>query len=127
MLKASFVGELSRSFTGVGQTIEEAKTLSDPLNAAGSWEQLSGALDTAQQAMESRKTNLIDVTEKAAQAQPLGRLSSLVNNPVPKAGGQGGQGGNGRGNRPAGATGQVTYQGKKYWVDKAKNNLGEVK
>jgi hypothetical protein len=126
MLKASFVGELSRSFTGVGQTIEEAKTLSDPLNAAGSWEQLSGALDTAQQAMESRKTNLIDVTEKAAQAQPLGRLSSLVNNPVPKAGGQGGQGGNGRGNRPAGATGQVTYQGKKYWVDKAKNNLGEV-
>src|SRR5271156_764389 len=29
-------------------------------------------------------------------------------------------------NRPQGAVGTVTYQGKKYWVDKDKNNLGEA-
>jgi hypothetical protein len=28
---------------------------------------------------------------------------------------------------PKGAVGKITYQGKKYWVDKDKNNLGEVK
>lgn len=30
------------------------------------------------------------------------------------------------GGKPAEAVGTVTYQGKKYWVDKDKNNLGEV-
>jgi ABC-type transporter MlaC component len=29
--------------------------------------------------------------------------------------------------RPAGAVGTVTFEGKKYWVDKDKNNLGEAK
>src|SRR5271156_2507104 len=35
-------------------------------------------------------------------------------------------GANRPGNRPQGAVGTVTYQGKKYWVDKDKNNLGEA-
>jgi hypothetical protein len=58
MLRDSLAGEMARVFTGVGATEQEIAEITGPISNSNSPAQLSGAIDTAQAAMNSRLTAL---------------------------------------------------------------------
>jgi hypothetical protein len=58
MLRDSLAGEMARVFTGVGATQQEIAEITGPISNSNSPAQLSGAIDTAQAAMNSRLTAL---------------------------------------------------------------------
>lgn len=81
MLRNSLSGEMARVFTGVGATQQEIADITGPLSLADSPQELSGAIDTASQAMDSRLTALKKQYAAGLKGQPAFDNGNQPNNP----------------------------------------------
>lgn len=91
MLRDSLAGEMARVFTGVGATQQEIAEITGPISNANSPAQLSGAIDTAQAAMNSRLQALKE--QYAAGRQGLPAFQGAGNTSVAPLANSGGKSG----------------------------------
>jgi hypothetical protein len=114
-VKAAVAGELSKTFKGTGATDQEISTINQTINNAMSPDQINGAIGYYTNLMDSKLSAL----EEQYAAAKEGRPAFPTTNRTKQL--------QGMRNRPTNAYGTVEYQGKKYWVDRQGNNLGEAK
>lgn len=83
MLRDSLAGEMARVFTGVGATQQEIAEITGPISNSNSPAQLSGAIDTAQAAMNSRLTALKQQYAAGRQGLPAFQGAGASGNQPP--------------------------------------------
>jgi hypothetical protein len=120
-VKAAVAGELAKTFKGSGATDQEIGQINSTINTAESPEQIQGAIGYYTNLMDSKLDSLKGQYESGKEGKPNfsgstpeGPKTQQLRDTQTST-------------RPPGATGRVMYQGKKYWIDKDRNNLGEAK